>query len=149
MTMCVQVTKYGYMMPLISHHCMNRSFDVDASPVTSTGSSPDNSRVDYDGASIRGEIFSYSSQPASASPALVPLAGRWACLMVTPIGLLLVWKADVIVRNHGFSKTTVEVEPFPQKGLAHSLRGKSLLVPIALRRPDDLSSSLKINSANC
>ncbi|KAL7807835.1 hypothetical protein V8C26DRAFT_414228 [Trichoderma gracile] len=48
-----------------------------------------------------------------------------------------------------FSKATVEVEPFPLKSLAHSLRGKSLLVPIALRRADDLSTSLKINSADC
>ncbi|KAL6878600.1 hypothetical protein J3F83DRAFT_723156 [Trichoderma novae-zelandiae] len=45
-----------------------------------------------------------------------------------------------------------EVGPFhaqAHKRLAHSLRGKSLLVPIALRRPDDLSFSLKINSADC
>ncbi|KAL6879396.1 hypothetical protein HDV57DRAFT_106226 [Trichoderma longibrachiatum] len=63
--------------------------------------------------------------------------------------LVTFWKVHVVVRNHSCSKTTVEVEPFPQKSLARGLRGKSLLVPIALARAVDLSSSLKINSADC
>lgn len=65
-------------------------------------------------------FFSYSSRPASASPALVPPAGWWACSMATPVGLLrylgyLAGKQMSSSATKAFQKATVEVEPFPQK----------------------------------